>query len=155
MLNVGSLQCHSGNHSHFIASIPVSLQEPVSGHISSGFVILACISWGLDNHLSAIINGVSVRTIPFIKVIIGGKTDLTIGLILTNGKIQMNYILPAILVGIFSYWISPVLYVYAAQNIVKASLNRIRVLYSIHHKLIGHADKHTRDESLEKSALEV
>jgi len=109
------------------AGILVSLQEPVSGLISAIFIILACIFWGLDNHLSAIIDGVSARTITFIKGIIGGMTNLTIGLILTNGQIQFNYILPAISVGIFSYGISIVLYVYTAQNI---GATRGQILFS-------------------------
>jgi len=110
-----------------VAGILVSLQEPVSGLISAGFIISACIFWGLDNHLSAIIDGVSARTITFIKGIIGGMTNLTIGLILMNGQIQLNYILPAISVGIFSYGISIVLYVYTAQNI---GATRGQILFS-------------------------
>ncbi len=43
------------------------IATPFSGLISAVFIILGCNFWGLDNHLSALIDGVSVRTITFIK----------------------------------------------------------------------------------------
>jgi drug/metabolite transporter (DMT)-like permease len=60
--------------------IIISSQESGSGAISAFFILLACISWGFDNHLSALIDGVSPQTITFVKGVFGGITNLTIGL---------------------------------------------------------------------------
>lgn len=109
------------------AGIIISIQESSSGILSGFFIILACISWGFDNHFTAIIDGVSPQTITFIKGLFGGITNLTIGLILSNGQIQLNYIPLALLIGIFSYGISIVLYVTSAQNL---GATRSQILFS-------------------------
>ncbi|MDO9577270.1 MAG: DMT family transporter [Candidatus Cloacimonadales bacterium] len=109
------------------AGIIISVQESSSGILSGFFIILACISWGFDNHFTAIIDGISPQTITFIKGLFGGITNLTIGLILSNGQIQINYIPLALLIGIFSYGISIVLYVISAQNL---GATRSQILFS-------------------------
>jgi drug/metabolite transporter (DMT)-like permease len=57
------------------AGVLISFQESTSGILSALFIFLTCISWGLDNHLSAIIDGVSPQTITFVKGFFGGMTD--------------------------------------------------------------------------------
>ena len=109
------------------AGIIVSSQESVSGIISGLFILLACISWGFDNHYTAIIDGVSPQTITFIKGIFGGLSNLLIGLLLSKGQIQLSYIPIALLVGIFSYGISIVFYVTSAQNL---GATRSQILFS-------------------------
>lgn len=104
-----------------------SVQEPNSGLISGAFVILACISWGIDNHLTAIVDGVSPQTITFIKGLFGGFTNLGIGMFLSGWHIELNYIPAAILIGIFSYGFSIVLYVTSAQNL---GATRSQILFS-------------------------
>lgn len=109
------------------AGIIVSTQESSSGVISGFFILLACISWGFDNHFTAIIDGVSPQTITFIKGVFGGLTNLLIGILISKGQIQLNYIPIALLIGIFSYGISIVLYVTSAQNL---GATRSQILFS-------------------------
>jgi len=109
------------------AGIIISFQESTSGIISAIFILLACISWGFDNHFSAIIDGVSPQTITFVKGIFGGITNFTIGMFLNNWHIQLNYIPTALLIGVFSYGISIVLYITSAQNL---GATRSQILFS-------------------------
>jgi drug/metabolite transporter (DMT)-like permease len=109
------------------AGIIISSQESSSGITSAIFILLACICWGFDNHFSAVIDGVSPQTITFVKGTFGGITNLTIGLFLSNWEIQLSYIPAALLIGIFSYGISIVLYVISAQNL---GATRSQILFS-------------------------
>jgi len=109
------------------AGIIISTQESSSGVISAIFILLACIFWSFDNHLSAIIDGVSPQTITFVKGVFGGITNLMIGMFLNNGQIQMHYFPVALMIGIFSYGISIVLYVTSAQIL---GATRSQILFS-------------------------
>jgi len=109
------------------AGIIISSQESNSGIVSAIFILLACISWGFDNHFSAIIDGVSPQTITFVKGVFGGITNLTIGMFINHWQIQLNFIPAALLIGIFSYGISIVLYVTSAQNL---GATRSQILFS-------------------------
>jgi drug/metabolite transporter (DMT)-like permease len=109
------------------AGIIISSQESTSGIVSAIFVLLACVCWGFDNHFSAIIDGVSPQTITFVKGAVGGITNLTIGMFLSNWQIQLNYIPAALLIGVFSYGISIVLYIISAQNL---GATRSQILFS-------------------------
>jgi len=109
------------------AGIIISSQESTSGIVSAIFILLACICWGFDNHFSAIIDGVSPQTITFVKGAVGGITNLTIGMFISNWQIQLNYIPAALLIGVFSYGISIFLYVTSAQNL---GATRSQILFS-------------------------
>lgn len=113
--------------STLFAGIIVSLNEGTAGHLPAFFVLLACISWGLDNHLTAIIDGVSAQTITFIKGLFGGGTNLLIGLVLSSAPLDFTLAAPAIFIGVFSYGISIVLYVTSAQNL---GATRGQILFS-------------------------
>jgi drug/metabolite transporter (DMT)-like permease len=109
------------------AGILISVQESASGVISGVFILLACIFWGLDNHLSAIVDGVSPRTITFIKGLFGGLTNFTIGMFLDSHLLHPEFVPVALLIGVFSYGISIVLYVNSAQNL---GATRGQILFS-------------------------
>jgi len=110
-----------------IAGIIISSQESASGTVSAIFVLLACVCWGFDNHFSAIIDGVSPQTITFVKGAAGGMTNLIIGMFLSDWHIQLTYIPTALLLGVFSYGISIVLYIISAQNL---GATRSQILFS-------------------------
>jgi len=109
------------------AGIIISVQEPSSGIVSALFILFACIFWGLDNHLSALIDGVTPQTITFVKGFIGGITNLGIGMFLNKWQIQFNLIPAAVSIGVFSYGISIVLFVISAQDL---GATRSQVLFS-------------------------
>lgn len=109
------------------SGILISAQESTSGIVSAVFILLACVSWAFDNHFSAIIDGVTPKTITFVKGIFGGLTNLTIGMFLSDWKIQLNYIPAALLIGVLSYGLSISLYVTSAQNL---GATRSQILFS-------------------------
>ena len=110
-----------------LASIVVSFGEGTS-NISSGLLITAaCICWGIDNHLTALTDGASPQTVTFIKGIVAGSVNLTIGCLIASQTMSLGNIAPAIIVGIFSYGISIVLYVTSAQNM---GATRSQILFS-------------------------
>ncbi len=63
----------------------------------------------------------------FVKGVFGGITNLTIGMVLSNWQIELDYIPAALLIGVFSYGISIVLYVTSAQNL---GATRGQILFS-------------------------
>jgi drug/metabolite transporter (DMT)-like permease len=99
------------------AGILITVQESGSGIFSGVFILMACIFWGLDNHLSAVVDGVSPQTITFVKGLFGGVTNLTIGMFLGTRLLHPEYIPAALIIGVFSYGVSIVLYVKASQNL--------------------------------------
>jgi drug/metabolite transporter (DMT)-like permease len=98
------------------SGIIISAQESTSGIVSAVFILLACVSWAFDNHFSAIIDGVTPKTITFVKGVFGGLTNLIIGMFISDWHIQLIYVPSALLIGVFSYGFSILLYVTSAQN---------------------------------------
>lgn len=110
-----------------LSSIVICSQENSSGIISALFIILACICWGVDNHLTAIIDGITPQATTFIKGLFGGTVNLMIGMFLSGNKIEIQYIGIGLLIGVFSYGISIFLYVTSAQNL---GATRSQILFS-------------------------
>lgn len=110
-----------------VAGIITSLGEGFSGIASGLLITAACICWGIDNHLTAITDGASPQTVTFVKGIVAGSVNLFIGCIIATQPIQFGSIAPALLVGVFSYGFSIVLYVTSAQNI---GATRSQILFS-------------------------
>lgn len=100
-----------------IAGIITSLGEGVSGLTSGLLVTAACVCWAIDNHLTAITDGASPQTVTFVKGVVAGSVNFIIGCLIANQPMFLGNIMPAIILGIFSYGLSIVLYVTSAQNI--------------------------------------
>jgi len=109
------------------AGVITSFAEGVSGITSGLLITAACICWGIDNHLTAITDGASPQTVTFVKGIVAGTVNLLIGCILSGNAIPIDNIFEAIIVGIFAYGISIMLYVTSAQNI---GATRSQILFS-------------------------
>ena len=112
-----------------LSGVIISLNEGVSGLQSGILVILACVCLGLDNHLTAIVDGISSQATTFLKGLVGGMVNFTLGIILFN---ELNILQPAVLVaivvGMFSYGVSIVLYISASQMI---GATRGQILFSV------------------------
>ena len=80
-------------------------------------VLLACVCWGLDNHLTALIDGITPAQSTLWKGIVAGSVNLAIGLLLAPMTAAPGSIVLALLVGAFSYGASITLYIRAAQEI--------------------------------------
>ena len=109
------------------AGIVVSFGEGSSGITSGLLITAACMCWGVDNHLTALTDGASPQTVTFVKGIVAGSVNLSIGCLIATQPIVLETIIPAIAVGIFAYGFSIVLYVTSAQNI---GATRSQILFS-------------------------
>ena len=110
-----------------IAGIVVSFGEGSSGIISGMLITAACICWGVDNHLTALTDGASPQTVTFVKGIVAGSVNLIIGCLIAGQTLVPGNVVPAIIVGVFAYGFSIVLYVTSAQNI---GATRSQILFS-------------------------
>jgi len=109
------------------AGIITSFGEGSSGLTSGLLITAACICWGIDNHLTALTDGASPQTVTFVKGIVAGSVNLLIGLLIASNVMSFGNVIPAVIVGIFAYGFSIVLYVTSAQNI---GATRSQILFS-------------------------
>lgn len=110
-----------------LAGIITTFGEGTSGIIPGLFISAACICWGLDNHLTALTDGASPKAVTFIKGTVAGSVNLMIGCFISGQFMVLGNIVPAIILGIFAYGISIVLYITSAQNI---GATRGQILFS-------------------------
>ena len=86
------------------------------GLVAAAFVVAACVCWGLDNNLTALIDGMSPSETTFWKTAIAGTTSIAIGLGLAPLHAPPATIMAALGVGALSYGVSIALYVRAAHE---------------------------------------
>lgn len=99
------------------ASALLSWQEGPAGIGGGLLVALACLCWGFDNHLTALIDGISPLESTFWKGIVAGGVNLLIGVGGTPLGGDGMVLLQALGLGAFSYGISIALYIAAAQHL--------------------------------------
>lgn len=80
-------------------------------------VALACTCWGLDNHLSAVIDGITPARTTLVKGLVAGSTNLVIGLSLAPFVASAGALAAALAVGALSYGASISLYIASAHEI--------------------------------------
>ena len=99
------------------ASVMLSWHGGTIGIYALLLVAAASICWGIDNHLTALIDGITPTQSTFWKGAIAGTTNLIISVLIEPyGK--AGWILASgIIVGVFSYGFSISLYILAAQNL--------------------------------------
>ncbi len=100
-----------------VASVLVAWGPSTAGFLAGALVLLACVCWGLDNHLTALIDGITPAQSTLWKGIVAGSVNLAIGLLLAPMTAAPGSIVLALLVGAFSYGASITLYIRAAQEI--------------------------------------
>jgi drug/metabolite transporter (DMT)-like permease len=96
-------------------ALTLSLTAGNAGFAAGGLVLLACICWGIDNHLTALIDGITVSQSTFWKGVVAGTTNLTLGLLLDPLAADPVSIGSAVFVGTWAYGVSIALYITAAQ----------------------------------------
>jgi drug/metabolite transporter (DMT)-like permease len=99
------------------AATVLSIGSGTVGMVAGGLVLLACCCWGLDNHLTALIDGLSPSQSTFWKGLVAGAVNLTIGLLLHPLAASGFALFGAVFVGIWSYGASIMLYIHAAQRL--------------------------------------
>jgi drug/metabolite transporter (DMT)-like permease len=100
-----------------VAATLLSIESGTVGIVAGGLILFACCSWGLDNHLTALIDGLSPSQSTFWKGLVAGCVNLAIGLTLQPLTATGFTLLGAVFVGIWSYGVSITLYIHAAQRL--------------------------------------
>ncbi|MEK7330383.1 MAG: DMT family transporter [Candidatus Eisenbacteria bacterium] len=96
-------------------AVLLSLPSGTSGLAAGGLVLLACLCWGLDNHLTALIDGITPSQSTFWKGLVAGATNLALGFIFTPLAVGPLPVLAGLFVGAWAYGASIVLYISSAQ----------------------------------------
>ncbi len=117
------------------ASMIVAWAPGNTGLTAGILVLMACLCWGLDNHLTALIDGITPSQSTFWKGVIAGLVNLIIGTSFSSIPVEMSgdllidlpLIVIALIVGALSYGASIVLYIHSAQSI---GATRAQVLFA-------------------------
>lgn len=102
-----------------IASIILSVEDLNSFSLSLGsiFIILACISWGLENNCTRKLSVKDPLQIVVIKGIGAGTGSLMIALAAGEKTNNISFILAALVLGFFAYGLSIFFYIYAQREL--------------------------------------
>ncbi len=110
-----------------LAGILITIHEGPSGLLAALFVTAACVWWGLDNHYTALIDAITPTQMTFLKGLVAGSINGTIGIFLAPGLPEFKIFAGALLVGVFCYGLSIVLYITAAHCL---GATRSQILFS-------------------------
>ncbi len=98
------------------ASVILSWHEGSIGTYALFLVGGASVCWGIDNHLTALIDDLTPSQSTFWKGIVAGSLNLLISFFLESTGKEVWMIVFAIIDGVFAYGFSISLYIFAAQN---------------------------------------
>lgn len=101
----------------FAGAAILSLPGGSAGLEAGILVLLACVCWGLDNHLTALIDGITPSQSTFWKGLAAGLTNLIIGLAIDPFAAGLVVVLAALFVGVWAYGASIALYIRSAQTL--------------------------------------
>jgi drug/metabolite transporter (DMT)-like permease len=110
-----------------LAGLLISVHEGQSGLLAALFITLACICWGLDNHYTALIDAITPTQMTFLKGMVAGSINGAIGITLAPNTPEIAVLGGALVVGIFCYGLSIVLYITAAHSL---GATRSQILFS-------------------------
>ena len=107
----------SGVAAAFLGAGILAFDNGSAGGLAACLVLAACLCWGLDNHLTALIDGITPSQSTFWKGLVAGVTNLAIGCMLAPLTGSVPALLAALGVGVLAYGASIVLYISAAQRL--------------------------------------
>lgn len=103
------------------AASVLSVSTGLAGVGAASLVALACLCWGLDNHLTALIDGITPSQSTMWKGLIAGSVNLALGLLLRpmgfEPELSVGLLAGSLALGALSYGASIVLYIMAAQRL--------------------------------------
>jgi len=94
---------------------------------AAGLVALACLCWGLDNNLTALVDGFTPAQTTLTKGACAGTLNLALAFAFETVDLQWPLVVGALAVGALGYGISIMLYVHGAQHL---GATRSQVLFS-------------------------
>lgn len=100
-----------------LAGVVLSLGEGSAGWRAGLLVALACLFWGVDNHLTALIDGITPAQTTFWKGISAGSFNLILAGLLGAAWPGTLLVAQALVVGALAYGVSIALYISSAQNL--------------------------------------
>jgi drug/metabolite transporter (DMT)-like permease len=100
-----------------IASTFLAAVEGSDGPPALGFVFIACVLWGFDKHLIALVKELTPAQITFWKGAVAGSVNLIVGFLSEPYLASIYMTSAAIIVGILLYGISFFLYVISASGL--------------------------------------
>lgn len=102
-----------------VASMILSVEDLSSLSFSFGslFVLLACVSWGLENNCTRVLSTKDPLQIVVIKGLGSGFGSLVLALSLGQRVEEMRYVLMALVLGFFAYGLSVFFYVHAQRTL--------------------------------------
>ncbi len=98
-----------------LSALLLSWGEGAAGWEAGLLVAGACVAWGLDNHLTALIDGITPAQSTFWKGLLAGTVNLALGLGIEGTALRWGQVGLALLTGVFAYGLSITLYIGAAQ----------------------------------------
>lgn len=87
------------------------------GLLAALLVAGACTCWGLDNHLTALIDGITPARSTLVKGAVAGATNLAIGVSVDPLAASSGQVAAALAVGSLSYGASIALYILSAHEL--------------------------------------
>lgn len=109
-----------------LASVLLAPGTPAGG-VAVVWVGLACLAWGLDNNLTALIDTYSPAQITFAKGSVAGVVNLSLGMLFDPASLTWSAAGMGLLVGALGYGASLLLYVAGAQHL---GATRSQLLFS-------------------------
>ena len=100
-----------------VAGLVIAVPGGVASARAGLFVGLACVCWGLDNNLTAVITGFTPAQTTLVKGVIAGIVNLVLGSILEAPFPTAPAVIAALAIGVVSYGASIVLYILGAQHL--------------------------------------
>jgi drug/metabolite transporter (DMT)-like permease len=95
----------------------LALGEGDAGPRAAALVAAACVCWALDNHWTALVDGVPPAASAFWKGAVAGSANLGLGLLAAPWHAPASTVGLALGVGAFSYGVSLVLYIVSAHGL--------------------------------------
>ncbi len=99
------------------AGVLLSSDAGWPGAAAGLLVAAACVCWGLDNHLTALIDGITPARSTFVKGLVAGTTNLGFGAALAPVEASWPTAGQALAVGAICYGASISLYIASAQQL--------------------------------------
>jgi drug/metabolite transporter (DMT)-like permease len=105
----------------------LALPDGMAGARAAALVALACAAWGLDNNLTAVIDGITPAQSTLVKGVVAGAVNTSLGIAVSGELPAADAAAAALAVGALGYGLSIALYIRGAQEL---GATRAQLLFS-------------------------
>lgn len=109
------------------SGILLSLGQGAAGFKAGAWIAMACLCWGLDNHLTALIDGIKPLQSTFWKGLVAGAVNLSLGFVYASRSPELGFVVWGLILGALSYGASIALYIRSAQAL---GATRSQIIFS-------------------------